>query len=155
MPGCRQRHKAGGMKSRETVYLAYFIEIPHSQLRLVLLLAKIQVIWQLRCQHLKFAFPFASSVLARERDTREPKSGGDCETVADSRLLSYAALITRYISPESARKYTNSHTPCTHSHTHTQWHNSHIIFSCRIIDFWQNVGASSGRVAKAKTQHEY
>lgn len=66
MPGCRQWHKAGGMKSRETVYLAYFIEIPHSQLRLVLLLAKIQVIWQLRCQHLKFAFPFASSVLARE-----------------------------------------------------------------------------------------
>lgn len=123
MPGCRQWHKAGGMKSRETVYLAYFIEIPHSQLRLVLLLAKIQVIWQLRCQHLKFAFPFASSVLARERDTREPKSGGDCETVADSCLLSYAALITRYISPESARKYTNSHTPRhTHAHTYTRTH---------------------------------
>lgn len=75
MPGCRQWHKAGGMKSRETVYLAYFIEIPHSQLRLVLLLAKIQVIWQLRCQHLKFAFPFASSVLARERHPRAQVRG--------------------------------------------------------------------------------
>lgn len=75
MPGCRQWHKAGGMKSRETLYLAYFIEIPHSQLRLVLLLAKIQVIWQLRCQHLKFAFPFASTVLARERYPRAQVRG--------------------------------------------------------------------------------
>lgn len=89
MPGCRQWHKAGGMKSRETVYLAYFIEIPHSQLRLVLLLAKIQVIWQLRCQHLKFAFPFASSVLARERDTREPKSGSQGGTARQLPTVAY------------------------------------------------------------------
>lgn len=132
MPGCRQWHKAGGMKSRETVYLAYFIEIPHSQLRLVLLLAKIQVIWQLRCQHLKFAFPFASSVLAQERYPRAQVSvRGDCETVADRVLLSYAALITRYISPESARKYTNSHTPChtlTHTHAHTVAQLAYHIF---------------------------
>lgn len=128
MPGCRQWHKAGGMKSRETVYLAYFIEIPHSQLRLVLLLAKIQVIWQLRCQHLKFAFPFASRVLAQERYPRAQVSvRGDCETVADSCLLSYAALITRYISPESARKYTNSHTP-RHTHAHTVAQLAYHIF---------------------------
>lgn len=65
MPGCRQWLSPpahwGGEERAQTVYLAYFIEIPHSQMRLVLLLAKIQVIWQLRCQHLKFAVPFGQT----------------------------------------------------------------------------------------------
>lgn len=68
------------------LYLAYFIEIPHSQLRLVLQLAKIQVIWQLRCQHIKISLTVFGPVRNSSREMEKIPTGVEDEANDDDVL---------------------------------------------------------------------